>query len=102
MSPNLTAFLAMIRACEGTASRDGYQALFGYRPGNSKTFQSFSWHPNVRSQFTQTDGTINYTTAAGAYQILHGTWLDVSLVLGLTDFGPTSQDAAAVELIRRK
>jgi lysozyme len=42
------------------------------------------------------------SSAAGAYQILARTWDGVRAKLGLPDFSPASQDAAAVELIRQR
>ena len=99
MSPNMTALLACIRACEGTDGPDGYGALFGYRPGNGRVFTDFAQHPNRRFPFTQTDGKVNYSSAAGAYQIIAPTWWRLKAKMGLPDFSPESQDAAAVELI---
>lgn len=97
---NLAAFLVMIRACEGTTGEDGYRALFGYLPQNhGPCFDNFDDHPNVRFSFRQTDGTIGYTTAAGAYQIIYPTWVSLRSRLRLADFSPTSQDRAATELI---
>ena len=97
---NLAPFLDMISACEGTTGPDGYRALFGYTPTNSKIFDNgYVWHPNVRVMFTQTDGTINYSTAAGRYQILFGTWARVAGKIGRKMFAPIDQDAAAAELI---
>lgn len=94
---NLAAFLAMIRACEGTAGPDGYRTIVG-----GGKFESFSDHPRVRVPFTQTDGVRNYSTAAGAYQFLASTWDGLRAKLGLQDFSPASQDAAAIELIRER
>lgn len=42
------------------------------------------------------------STAAGAYQFLHSTWLELQKSLMLIDFSPQSQDKAAVEIIKRK
>jgi lysozyme len=94
----MTAFLAMIRACEGTTGPDGYRALFGY-PLPGRTFDDFASHPDRRYPFTQTDGHVNYSTAAGAYQIIWPTWVKLQAKMGLPDFTPQSQDEAAVELI---
>lgn len=94
---NIAAFLMMIRAAEGTAGPRGYQTMFGYR-----YFDSFADHPRQKFAFKQTDGATNYTTAAGAYQFLETTWDDLRAKLGLPDFSPASQDAAAVQLIREK
>lgn len=98
---NIQAWLDLIAACEGTNTPDGYRALFGYHPiyRPTRLFDNgFRQHPNIRFQFTQTDGTINYTTAAGRYQFIFKTWLGVSTKLALPDFSPLSQDLAAIEL----
>lgn len=108
---NLTAFLEMIRRCEGTydpqfpeSRRDGYRALFGYHPRtNAKhLFVGFGEHPNVLQKFQDTAGRTLYTSAAGAYQFIWPTWQAVKARLQLVDFGPSSQDIAAMELIAKR
>jgi lysozyme len=94
---NLSAFLMMIRACEGTDGPDGYRTLFG-----GKLFADYSDHPNYRQSFHQTDGTIGFTTAAGAYQFIYATWKRVQKKLVLPDFSPLCQDQAAVFLISER
>ncbi len=89
---NLRAFLIMIQYSEGTYGKDGYNKLYG-----GSTFQDLSKHPNTKT----TKWGIT-STAAGAYQILNKTWNELQPKLGLTDFSATSQDKAAVELIRRR
>lgn len=101
MTPNQQAFLDMLASCEGTNSPDGYRALFGYTPTNGKIFDGYVDHPNIRSPFTETTGRVNYTTAAGRYQIIYPTWRDLKKKLGLVGFTPADQDAAALELIRQ-
>lgn len=99
---NVVAFLAMIRAAEGTASADGYRALFGYTPAKGgPLFDSFGDHPRVKTygEFV-TPGKTTYTTAAGAYQITATTFDRLKGKLELNDFTPASQDAIAVELLR--
>lgn len=92
MSPNLGAFLWVIRSCEGTAGLDGYRMLYG-----GGLFNSFVDHPNR----TVTAG--GYTsTAAGAYQILYRTWRDFIAANGPHDFSPDSQDLCARWLIGRR
>lgn len=98
----MQAFLSCIRACEGTSGPDGYSALFGYYPGNGRVFSDFSDHPNKKFPFTQTDGRVNYSSAAGAYQIIFPTWKRLKEKMGLPDFSPDSQDEAAVELITER
>ncbi len=98
---NRQAFLDCISACEGTNSPDGYRALFGYTPANGKIFDNgYIDHPNIRSPFVQTDGKLNYSTAAGRYQLIYPTWKELKAKLGLVAFTPADQDAAATELIR--
>jgi muramidase (phage lysozyme) len=97
---NLLAFLMTIRKCEGTGDSDeGYQALFGYVPGNGRIFTDFSTHPNIRTPFRQTDGTTNYSTAAGAFQEIYGTWVHLNQKLGTSDFTIATQILHASELI---
>lgn len=91
-NPNVRKFLDVIASAEGV--KHGYNTVFG-----NERFNNLSSHPNVRKQFTQTDGTINYTTAAGRYQFLKDTWGGVSRRYGLKDFSPQSQDIGAIGLL---
>lgn len=100
-NPNLHAFLAVIRAGEGTAGVNGYRTLFG-----GELFGSYIDHPNIRfyekkDEFIR-NGRKDFTTAAGAYQITFSTWKVAKAALNLPDFSPASQDAAAAWLIRRR
>lgn len=97
--PNVRSFLNFIAASEGTAGRgdDGYNILFG-----GSTFDDYGKHPGVRSEFTQTDGRKNTTTAAGRYQFLSRTYDEAASRLDLTDMSPRSQDLAALYLIARR
>ena len=97
---NVSAFLTTLRTCEGTLGDNGYRALFGYRQSRDRPcFVSFAAHPNQRFSFTQTDGTLGFTTAAGAYQVIFATWERLRRKLSLPDFSPPNQDRAAIELI---
>lgn len=91
-NPNVRKMLDVIANAEGV--KHGYNTIFGNeRSDDLKT------HPNVKKEFTQTDGKKNSTTAAGRYQFLKGTWDRVSKRYGLNDFSPKNQDLAAVALI---
>jgi len=106
---NLGAFLAMLREAEGTAgAADPYRVVYG-----GGQVRSLADHPTITGEWpgvTLPDGVCEAagfgpgcrTTAAGAYQIIRGTWASVRAALGLPDFSQASQDAAAVELIRRR
>ena len=103
---NEAAFLKTIRYAEGTAGPNGYATLFGGR-----TFSDFSDHPRQAVQFTDKAGRTLWTSAAGAYQFMAvsplpsgksttvNTWDRVKAKLGLVDFSPASQDAAALFLV---
>lgn len=104
--PNVAAFLAMIRHFEGG---DRYDLLYHtsrsdplYNPANPLTFSDFSTHPNVHIPFTDPKtGKANYSTAAGAYQFIHRTWLGLSLLPGAPkDFGRAAQDWYAVQALK--
>jgi hypothetical protein len=70
-----------------------YQTLYG-----GHKFRSFQTHPSI--QIPTPDG--GFSTAAGRYQINLPTWRSVSTALGLKDFSPASQDAAAWELAQHR
>lgn len=93
---NLFAFLTVIRFAEGTMGANGYRMLFG-----RGLFRSFADHP--RKMITRRAGSKTISsTAAGAYQILAKTWDTCQAALHLPDFSPTSQDRAAVFLIKQR
>ncbi len=109
---NVAAFLATIRAAEGTADAEGYRALFGHKPRRPVLFDGFEDHPRQAVRFRDGAGRHLWTSAAGAYQFMAisplpdggstkvNTWDRIRARLALPDFSPASQDAAAVELIR--
>jgi lysozyme len=94
---NVRAFLDMLAYSEGTSGPDGYRMMFGGR-----LFDSFADHPRVYWPFTNGRGERLTTSAAGRYQFLARTWDTLRARLGLPDFGPESQDAAALELVRER
>jgi muramidase (phage lysozyme) len=86
--PQVRAGLDTIAWAEGGIS---YNTLFG-----GGTF-SGNQHPN----HAVTAG--GYTsTAAGRYQFLYRTWIEIRNRLGLADFGPNNQDIAALDLINQR
>ena len=78
------AFLDTLAKTEGA----DYDTLVG-----GKKFKDYRVHPNLRHE------TLN-STAAGRYQIIHPTWMDLSRKLGLEDFSPITQDLMAIQLLR--
>jgi muramidase (phage lysozyme) len=93
MDSNLSAFLDTLGNAEGA----DYNTLYG-----GGTFSDYSEFPNFSRSFTNNAGQVLTTSAAGKYQFERSTWNDLQRRLGLPDFSPTSQDAAAVQLITDK
>ena len=92
VSPNARRWLNLISFAEGTWGGRGprYDITFGYTPIND-----LSRHPDrvVRSG--------RYASAAaGAYQFMPGTWQRAAAATRVSDFGPRSQDLAALQLMR--
>lgn len=105
---NVTAFLDAIKRCEGTAgAADPYRVCYAYR----HTIQSFADHPAVTGEWRGEAlsaaqcagaglGPGCVSTAAGAFQIIRKTWISLRDRLGLPDFSPASQNAAAIQLLK--
>ena len=93
--PNARKMLDLIANAEGV--KHGYNTGFG-----NERIASLGAHPNVRKEFTQTDGKKNVTTAAGRYQFLKSTWDGLAKRYGLKDFSPRNQDIAALALMAQK
>jgi len=96
ISPNARRYLDVISFTEGTLGPQGrprYDVTFGYTPITNKLVT----HPRrvVRSGDYASD-------AAGAYQFLSTTWDRVAPLVKARDFGPRSQDLAALQLIRMR
>lgn len=104
MTPNIQAFLAMISHSEGTdRAPNPYAVCYGYK----FTITDFSDHPAVlgtwKGEPLDSLGPTYkglHSTAAGRYQVTKPTWLGIQVILKLPDFTPTSQDDAAVQLIK--
>ncbi len=94
---NILAALHTIRKCEGTDAGDGYSYLFGSTVNNGRRFNDYSTHPNQKFPFTS-GGKEQLSSAAGAYQILKGTFDTLCDKYGFTDFSPHTQDLMACAL----
>jgi len=95
-SPNVRAFLRMIRAGETSQTDDAYRMMFG-----GELVADMTDHPR-RAIRKSLGGKLITSTAAGAYQFLYRTWAECASALALPDFSPASQDASAVYLIDRR
>lgn len=93
-NPFVQSYLNMLSGAEGT-EKYGYQQGFG----TNNRIASLEDHPREFHSFTTKGGKRQRTSAAGRYQFLSNTWDDMSDRLGLSDFGPESQDRAAIGLI---
>lgn len=80
-------------------SDDGYNVEVSSTSDNPKLFTSYAHHPHV-VEVVNSRGLVS--TAAGRYQFLFRTWAELKATLTLPDFGPRSQDFAAIELFRRQ
>lgn len=90
--PNMRRYLDVLSFTEGT-TKNGYHTKFG-----GGRWEDLSKHPNIVWGKTG-DGK---TTATGRYQFLGSTFNEQAKKLGLKDFGPQSQDLAAVSLIMER
>ena len=96
ISPNARRYLDIISFAEGTLGPKGtprYDITFGYTPITNKLVA----HPR---RLVSSGG--HTSDAAGAYQFLSTTWNRVAPMVGAKDFGPRSQDLAALQLIRMR
>ena len=109
ISVNLNAFLDAVAWSELgeqilLQSDEGYDCLVGSTPDHVDLFDSYADHPRVKVKLSirGKDGKSTFleSTAAGRYQILARYYDHYRMQLGLPDFGPESQDAIAIQLIR--
>lgn len=92
---NVKSFLKLIANAEGV--KYGYNTLFG-----NTYFSDLTQHPNILVPFKQKDGTMNKSSAAGAYQFLISTWNRLKNKFGFSDFSGKNQDLAAIALIEEQ
>lgn len=85
-----SAFLDVLALSERTAHDpdNGYRTIVGHR-----LFTSYANHPGVSTQTKY-----GRSDAAGRYQFLGRTWRNLGGVAKYGDFGPISQDRAALDL----
>lgn len=105
---NEAAFLSMLRRAEGTENEpDPYRVCYGYL----HTIRDMRDHPCITGEWfgeVLSDNLCSKagfgpgcrSTAAGAYQFIKPTWIGLRDRLRLPDFGPQSQDLAALGRIR--
>lgn len=107
-SKNLVAFLDMLAYSEGTsaspATKDrGYDVIVTGIDKKPETFSDYSTHPFAGGRKSKVINSRGLTSnASGRYQFMLKDWAHYKAQLKLPDFGPVSQDAWAVQLIRER
>lgn len=115
-SANITAFLSMIAVSEGVENRkdasgnaiDPYRICYAYHHVTQDlTYHPAEFHPDgtrewMGERITQGKYAGELSTAAGRYQITHGTWTLIKQTLSLPDFTGAPQDDGAIYLIEKQ
>jgi len=88
---------SLLDTIAGPESAGRYDVMYG-----GSRFTDFSKHPGQYVTITSGPNKGKKSSAAGKYQFLESTWNSLADDLGLKDFSPASQDAAAFEYARRE
>jgi muramidase (phage lysozyme) len=108
ISANQRAFLDMIAWAEGTSTSPatrcgGYDVIVTGFDGKPEVFDDFRTHPFANGRPSKKINSKGLTSnAAGRYQHMLRDWQHYRNLLKLPDFGPASQDAWAIQLIRER
>lgn len=108
MNANRKAFLDMLSISEGTSTspatvNDGYDVIVTGVDGVPEVFTDYSAHPFANGRPSKVINRKGLTSnASGRYQFMLKDWAHYKAQLNLADFGPTSQDLWALQLIRER
>lgn len=107
MTPNLQAFLDMLAVSEGTSTSPitqdrGYDIIVSGVDGPER-FDDYRAHPFADGRPSKVINSHGLTSnASGRYQFMLRDYFHYRALLHLADFGPDSQDAWAIQLIRER
>lgn len=108
MSKNLKAFLDALAWSEGTSispatQNNGYDVIVTGVDGKPEVFADYSDHPFNKGRPSKQINSKGLTSnASGRYQFMLKDWAYYRSQLGLSDFGPDSQDKWAIQLIKEQ
>ena len=93
VAPGLAGYERGLLNAIASVESPGYDVMYG-----GSQFTDYSRHPNIRHRITSGPNAGQFSTAAGRYQFIYGTWTMLQRMYPdqLPDFSPASQDRAAL------
>jgi muramidase (phage lysozyme) len=108
VSKNLSAFLYMLAWSEGTSTspatkNNGYDVIVTGIDKKPEIFTDYTDHPFCKGRPSKVINSKGLTSnASGRYQFMLKDWAHYRALLKLPNFGPESQDAWAIQLIKER
>ncbi|SPZ52603.1 Phage lysozyme [Serratia quinivorans] len=108
ISNNLRAFLDMLAWSEGTSTspatkNNGYDVIVTGADKKPEVFTDYSDHPFNKGRPSKVINSKGLkSNASGRYQFMLRDWSHYKGLLNLPDFGPSSQDKWAIQLIKER